>query len=198
VIVQDGMRRMLLAQEDVFYYVTVMNENYVQPALPQEAEEGIRRGMYLLRPSPLAGTGKKKLPRVQLLGAGTILREALAAAEILEQEYDIAADVFSVTSFTELRRDGLECEQWNGEHPDAPRSSWVGQCLGSTGCPVIAASDYLCALPDLIRAWVPGKYVTLGTDGFGRSDTRAALRSFFGVDAQGIARAAVRAVTART
>jgi pyruvate dehydrogenase E1 component len=197
VILQDGMRRMLAAQEDVFYYVTVMNENYAQPPLPAGAEEGIRRGMYLLRTSPLAGAGagaaKKQLPRVQLLGAGTILREALAAAEILEQEYDIAADVWSVTSFTELRRDGLECERWKREHPGESRQSWVEQCLTKAGGPVIAASDYVRALPDLIRAWVPGKYVTLGTDGFGRSDTRAALRRYFGVDAQGIAQAAVHA-----
>jgi pyruvate dehydrogenase E1 component len=198
VILQDGMRRMLMQQEDVFYYVTVMNENYAQPPLPAGAEEGIRRGMYLLRPSPLAGAGGKaqagnKVPRVRLLGAGTILREALAAAEILEQEYDIAADVLSVTSFTELRRDGLECERWNREHPGEPRNSWVEQCLAAANSPVVAASDYVCAVPDLIRAWVPGKYLTLGTDGFGRSDTRAALRRFFGVDAQGIARLAARA-----
>jgi len=193
VILQDGMRRMLQEQEDVFYYVTVMNENYAQPPLPAGAEEGIRRGMYLLRPSPLTGVttvAAKGLQRVRLLGAGTILREVLAAAEILEQEYDIAADVFSVTSFTELRRDGLECELWNREHPGEPRRSWAEQCLGTSGAPVVAASDYVRALPDLIRAWVPGRYLTLGTDGFGRSDTRAALRSFFGVDAQSIARAA--------
>jgi pyruvate dehydrogenase E1 component len=130
------------------------------------------------------------------MGAGTILREALAAAEILEQEYDIAADVWSVTSFTELRRDGIECERWNREHPADARLSWLEQCLAGGSGPVIAASDYVRAVPDLVRAWVPGKYLTLGTDGFGRSDTRAALRGFFGVDAQGIAQAAVRAVSA--
>jgi pyruvate dehydrogenase E1 component len=203
VILQDGMRRMLQQQEDVFYYVTVMNENYAQPPLPAGAEEGIRRGMYRLRSSPLAAAGattgaRKKIPRVQLLGAGTILREALAAAEILEQEYDIAADVWSVTSFTELRRDGLDCERWNREHPGEARRSWVEQCLADAGAPVVAASDYVCAVPDLIRAWVPGKYLTLGTDGFGRSDTRAALRRFFNVDAQGIAQAAVRALASRS
>jgi len=200
-ILQDGMRRMLEAQEDVFYYVTVMNENYAQPPLPPGAEEGIKRGMYRLRESPLVAAGvkaggAKKFPRVQLLGSGTILREALAAAEILGEEYDIAADVWSVTSFTELRRDGLECERWNREHPDARRKNWVEQCLANAGGPVVAASDYVRAVADLIRAWVPGKYVALGTDGFGRSDTRAALRSYFGVDAQSIAQAAVRA-TAR-
>jgi pyruvate dehydrogenase E1 component len=202
VILQDGMRRMLQQQEDVFYYVTVMNENYAQPPLPAGAEEGIKRGMYRLRESPLADVGgkaggAKKIPRVQLLGSGTILREALAAAEILEQEYDIAADVWSVTSFTELRRDGLECERWNREHPDDPRKSWVEQCLASPRGPVIAASDYVRAVADLIRGWVPGKYVALGTDGFGRSDTRSALRSYFGVDAQSIAKAAARAAVSR-
>ena len=154
--------------------------------------------MYRLRQSPLGAAaaksgGAKNIPRVQLLGSGTILREALAAAEILEREHDIAADVWSVTSFTELRRDGLECECWNREHPDDPRRSWVEQCLANAGGPVIAASDYVRAVADLIRGWVPGKYVALGTDGFGRSDTRSALRSYFGVDAQGIAQAAARA-----
>jgi pyruvate dehydrogenase E1 component len=200
VILQDGMRRMLQAQEDVFYYVTVMNENYAQPPLPAGMEDAIKRGMYRLRESPLAGVkagGANTNPRVQLLGSGTILREALAAAEILEQEYDIAADVWSVTSFTELRRDGIACERWNREHPDDPRRSWVEQCLTGARGPVIAASDYVCAVADLIRAWVPGKYVVLGTDGFGRSDTRAALRSYFGVDAQSIAKAAVRAAASR-
>jgi pyruvate dehydrogenase E1 component len=198
VILQDGMRRMLEAQEDAFYYVTVMNENYAQPALPAGAEEGIKRGMYLLRKSPLPGADAKadsanKIARVQLLGSGTILREALAAAEILEQEYDIAADVWSVTSFTELRRDGIACEQWNQEHPEAPRQCWVEQCLAGAPGPVVAASDYVRAVADLIRNWVPGKYLTLGTDGFGRSDTRAALRSYFQVDAMSIARTAARA-----
>ena len=201
-ILQDGMRRMLDAQEDVFYYVTVMNENYAQPSLPPGAEEGIKRGMYRLRESPLRSNeartrSAKNHPRVQLLGSGTILREALAAAEILEQDYDIAADVWSVTSFTELRRDGLDCERWNREHPDDPRKNWVEHCLAGSGGPVVAASDYVRAVADLIRAGVPGTYVTRGTDGFGRSDTRAALRSYFGVDAQGIVQAAVRAAPSR-
>ena len=192
VILQDGMRRMLEAQEDVFYYVTTMNENYPQPPLPAASEEGIRRGMYLLRPSSLAADR----PRVQLAAAGTILREALAAAERLEQEHQIAADVWSVTSFTELRRDGLACDRWNEEHPDetqAVRVSWVAQCFASRPGPVIAASDYVRAVADLIRTWVPGRYLTLGTDGYGRSDTRANLRAYFGVDAAAICAAAVAA-----
>ncbi len=194
-ILQDGMRRMLQVQEDVFYYVTVMNENYAQPPLPAGAEEGIVRGMYRLRASSLAAGSKKTLHRVQLLGSGTILREALAAAELLEREHGIAADVWSVTSFTELRRDGLAADAWNSEHADAPRRSWVEQCLAGALGPVIAASDYVRAVPDLIRAWVPGQYAVLGTDGFGRSDTRAALRRYFGVDAQAIAQAALRAAS---
>ena len=198
VILHDGMRRMLQEQEDVFYYVTVMNENYAQPPLPVGAEEGTKHGMYRLRESRLAGTGAtaggaNSICRVQLLGSGTILREALAAAEILEQEYDLAADVWSVTSFTELRRDGIACEDWNREHPENPRRSWVEQCLADAGGPVIAASDYVRAVADLIRNWVPGKYLTLGTDGFGRSDTRSALRHYFQVDARSIAQTAARA-----
>jgi pyruvate dehydrogenase E1 component len=174
-ILQDGVRRMLEAEEDVFYYVTVMNENYAHPALPQGAPEGILKGMHRVR---AAGKGKKS---VRLLGAGAILREALAAAEVLEAEHGVAAEVWSVTSFTELRRDGREA-----------RKSWVAQCLEGGKGPVIAASDYVSALPDLIREWVPGRFVTLGTDGFGRSDTRAKLRAYFGVDRDSIVRAALR------
>ena len=132
---------------------------------------------------------------MQLLGSGTILREALAAAEILERDWDVAADVWSVTSFTELRRAGLELERWNRLNPSAkPRPSWAEQCLGSRTGPVIAATDYVRAVPDLIRTWVPHRYVTLGTDGFGRSDTRTALRGFFEVDHTSIALAAVSAL----
>ncbi|HEY4637880.1 MAG TPA: pyruvate dehydrogenase (acetyl-transferring), homodimeric type, partial [Burkholderiales bacterium] len=176
-ILQDGARRMLEADEDVFYYVTVMNENYAHPAMPAGAEEGILKGMHRVR---AAGKGRK---HVRLLGAGAILREALAAAEVLESEHGVAAEVWSVTSFTELRRDGR-----------SEKKSWVAQCLEGGKGPVIAASDYVSALADLIREWVPGKYVTLGTDGFGRSDTRAALRAHFGVDRDAIVRAALGAI----
>jgi pyruvate dehydrogenase E1 component len=182
---------MLENREDVFYYVTVTNENYVHPALPEGAEDGILRGLYRLRET--ADTGGE--PRVQLLGAGTLLREALAAGELLEREWGVAADVWSVTSFTELRRDGLDVERRNRLHPVAePASSWVERCLAPTAGPIIAVSDYLRAVPDLIRAWVPRRYVTLGTDGFGRSDTRAALRRFFEVDRHHIAVAALKAL----
>ena len=190
-ILQDGLRRMLEKQEDVFYYVTVMNENYVHPALPEGAEDGILRGMYRLREA----AGSKNPPRVQLLGAGTLLREALAAGEVLERDWGVAADVWSVTSFTELRRDGLNAERHHRLHPDAePILSWVERCLAPTTGPIVAVSDYLRAVPDLIRTWVPRRYVTLGTNGFGRSDTRAALRRFFEVDRHHIAVAALQAL----
>jgi pyruvate dehydrogenase E1 component len=193
VIVDHGLRAMLESQEDVFYYLTTMNENYVHPSMPAGAEEGIVRGMYLVRVGGLASQASPL--RVQLLGAGTILREALAAAEMLERDWNIAADVWSVTSFTELRRDGLEIERWNRLHPsEQPRVSWVERCLGAASGPVIAVSDYVRAVPDLIRTWVSSRYVTLGTDGFGRSDTRAALRSFFEVDAVNIVVAAIAAL----
>ena len=186
VIMQDGMRRMLEAREDVFYYITVANENYQQAAMPAGAEEGIRRGMHRVR--------KSAQPRVQLLGSGPILREALAAAEMLEQQWKIGADVWSVTSFTELRRDGMDASRSNRLSPREPRKSYVEECLDSTQGPVIAASDYVSALADLIRPWVQRRYVALGTDGFGRSDTRAALRRFFEVDRNAITLAALAAL----
>jgi pyruvate dehydrogenase E1 component len=187
VIVQDGARRMLEAKEDVFYYLTVMNENYVHPAMPVGAEEGILRGMYKLQARADA--------KVQLLGAGTILREAIAAGELLEKDWGIPADVWSVTSFSELARDGLEAERTNRLNPLAPRQcGWVEQSLAGSRGPVIAASDYVRAVAELIRGCVPRKYVALGTDGFGRSDTRAALRDFFEVSREHIAMAALAAL----
>ena len=194
VIVQDGMRRMLEAQEDVFYYVTVTNENYLQPKMPAGAEDGIRRGMYRLRKGGGA-KGKERSARVQLLGSGPILREALAAAELLEKDFGVAADVWSVTSFSELRRDGMAVSRANRLRRDGERRvSYVEQCLGPTAGPIVAASDYVSAVADLIRPWVPRRYVALGTDGYGRSDTRAALRRFFEVDRQHIAVAALDAL----
>lgn len=193
VILEDGLKTMLDRQEDVFYYLTLMNENYQHATMPAGAAEGILRGMYLVRPSPLAADPAPR--RVQLLGSGTILREVLAAAELLENDWSIAADVWSVTSFTELRRSGLECERWNRFNAAAePKRAWTEQCLQSVSGPVIAATDYVRAVPDLIRAWIPRRYVTLGTDGFGRSDTRAALRRFFEVDRASIALAAIKAL----
>ncbi len=157
VIVQDGARRLLEGEEDIFYYVTVMNENYVHPAMPEGVTDGILRGMYLLRKSALAsGSGSKAnaTPRVRLFGSGTILRESLAAAEILESEYGVAADVWSVTSYTELRREGMSIERWNRLHPSSePRRAYVERSLADDDAPIIAATDYLSALPDLIRPY---------------------------------------------
>ncbi|MDY7096146.1 MAG: pyruvate dehydrogenase (acetyl-transferring), homodimeric type [Acidobacteriota bacterium] len=190
VIMQDGMRRMLTEQENVFYYLTLLNENYHHPALPEGSEEGILKGMYLLR----KGEGRKKKRRVQLLGSGSILPEVLAAADLLA-ELDVVADVWSVTSFTELRRDGLAVDRWNLLHPDEePRTAYATQCLQGQAGPVIASTDYMKAFPDQIRAWVPGRFSVLGTDGFGRSDTREALRDFFEIDRNWVVVATLKAL----
>ena len=178
VIIQEGLHRMLDEQEDVFYYVTLMNENYQHPAMPDGARDGILRGMYLLSEAPK----RTKKPVVQLLGSGTILREVMAAAELLAEDWDVLADVWSVTSFTELRRDGIEAERFTLLHPGETRDAYVTAQLGKRRGPVVASTDYLRAVPDQIRQWVPGRYRTLGTDGYGRSDFRAALRRFFEVD----------------
>jgi pyruvate dehydrogenase E1 component len=191
VIVQDGLRRMLVEQEDVFYYVTLMNENYHHPAMPEGAEEGILRGMYRLR-SASAGNGRDDRARVQLLGSGTILNEVLAAAELLENDFGVAADVWSVTSFTELRRDGIAVERRNMLYPlEEPRRAYVTEQLEGRG-PVVASTDYIRTYADQIRQWVPGRYRVLGTDGFGRSDSRQALRRFFEVDRHYVAVAALK------
>jgi pyruvate dehydrogenase E1 component len=193
IIVEQGLKAILERQQDVFYYLTLMNENYVHPEMPAGAEAGIIEGMYMIRPGQASKNSSP--PRVQLLGSGTILREVLAAADLLNSDLGIDADVWSVTSFTELRRSGIEIERWNRLHVSEPqRQTWVELCLGPTRGPVIAATDYLRTVPDLIRTWVPRRYVTLGTDGFGRSDQRAALRSFFEVDRVSIAVAALRAL----
>jgi pyruvate dehydrogenase E1 component len=189
VIVQDGLRRMAEMHEDVYYYLTCMNENYAHPPMPEGAQEGILKGMYRLRTS--AGAQ----PRVQLMGSGTILREVIAAAELLERDFDVSCDIWSVTSFSELRRDGLACDRWNLLHPGAERRRChVERCFEGLAGPFVAATDYMKAVPDQIRAWVPGRYVVLGTDGYGRSDGRAALRHWFEVDAKHIAHAALRAL----
>ncbi|MET0602862.1 MAG: pyruvate dehydrogenase (acetyl-transferring), homodimeric type [Baekduia sp.] len=191
VIVHDGMRRMLTEHEDVFYYLTVMNENYAMPAMPEGAEAGILRGMHVVAEAD--GDAK-----VQLLGSGTILREVLAGAELLREDFGVDSDVWSVTSYTELRRDGMEAERHNRLHPtEEPRRSFVEESLGgrSSGrVPVIAATDYIRALPDSIRPWVDAPFTVLGTDGFGRSDYRKALRRFFEVDRHHVAVAALHAL----
>jgi pyruvate dehydrogenase E1 component len=190
VILQDGLRRMYQDGEDVFYYITVENENYIHPDMPGSAEEGIRRGLYLFRQG---ADGPRK---VQLLGSGAILREVIAAAKILEQEYGVVCDIWSATSFTELRREGVDCARWNRLNPEKePRIPWVTDCLGERPGPVVAASDYVRAFADQIRGFLPQQdYIVLGTDGFGRSDTREKLRQFFEVDRFNVAYAALYAL----
>jgi pyruvate dehydrogenase E1 component len=190
VIIQDGLRRMLSEQEDVFYYLTLMNENYPHPPMPEGAEEGIKRGMYLLRESSVEGKA-----RVQLLGSGTILREVLAAAELLESDHGVAADVWSVTSFTELARDGQQTERWNRLHPtEEARRAYVTTQLDGRSGPTIAASDYMRTFAEQIRPFLPTAYTVLGTDGFGRSDYRVKLRRFFEVDRHYVTVAALKAL----
>ncbi len=177
VIIQYGLQEMYTEEKDVFYYIMAMNERYVQPAMPKEVEEGIVKGMYLFK------EGEKAKHKVQLLGSGAILNEVIAAAELLKADFDISADVWSVTSFSELRHDGLACERKNMLSPEnKPQVSYVEKCLADRKGPIIAATDYVRALADLIRPYVSRTYVTLGTDGFGRSDTREKLRHFFEVD----------------
>jgi len=193
VIIQDGLRRMMRDQEDVYYYITVLNENYAHPAMPEGAEQGILRGMHLVS----GGKAAKGKLKVQLMGCGAILREVLAAAELLGKDFGVAADVWSVTSFNELRRDGIETARWNLLHPEAePRRSYLEQCLRDHSGPVIAATDYMRVFADQIRAFLPqpARYSVLGTDGFGRSDTRRALRGFFEVDRRYVAVAALKAL----
>jgi pyruvate dehydrogenase E1 component len=191
VIVQDGLRRMIGEQEDVFYYLTIANENYPHPALPEGSEEGILRGMHIVRKPD----GRKKA-KVRLLGSGPILREALGAADLLAEDFDIEAEVWSVTSWTELRRDGLAADREVRLHASGDRrETWVEKCLGTEpGTPVVATSDYMKALPDGIRPWVHGRFAVLGTDGYGRSDWRRELRDFFEIDRRHVAVAALQAL----
>ncbi len=194
VIIREGARQMIEEQQDIFYYITVMNENYVQPAMPKGVEEGIIKGMYLLDEDK-----KDAAHHVQLLGSGTILREVEAAAKILREDFGIGADVWSVPSFNELRRDGLATERWNRLHPEQkPRLSYVEQCLEGRKGPVIASTDYMKLYAEQIRQWVPSKeYKVLGTDGFGRSDSRRKLRDFFEVDRRWVVLAALEALADR-
>jgi pyruvate dehydrogenase E1 component len=190
VILQDGLRRMVQEQEDVFYYITLLNENYAHPALPEGAEADILKGMYLLKKGP-AGNG----PRVQLLGSGAILREVIAAAGLLKQDWGVDADLWSCPSFTLLARDGHACARWNLLHPaEKPKLSHVEQSLKDTRGPVVASTDYVRAFAEQIRPYVPRRYAVLGTDGFGRSDTREQLRAFFEVDRHYVAVAALKAL----
>ncbi|KAA0694897.1 pyruvate dehydrogenase (acetyl-transferring), homodimeric type [Halopseudomonas laoshanensis] len=192
VIIREGARRMMEEQENVYYYLTVMNEAYVQPPMPKgkDVEEGIMRGMYLLE-----GASKPGKLHVQLMGSGTILREVREAAKILKEDFDVTSDIWSVTSFNELRRDGLDVERWNRLHPTKkPRQSFVEQSLAKHTGPVIASTDYMKLFAEQIRQWVPGNFKVLGTDGFGRSDSRRKLRHFFEVDRYWVAYSALSAL----
>lgn len=190
VIIQDGLRRMYVDQEDIFYYITVMNENYEHPAMPKGIEESILKGMYSFK----KGDGRAKT-RVQLLGSGTIFREAIAAAELLQNDWNVTADLWSCTSFTELARDGQTCERWNRLHPtEAPKKPHVTECLENAKGPIIAATDYVRLYAEQIRPYLSAPYTVLGTDGFGRSDTRESLRRFFEVNRYHIAVAALKSL----
>ena len=187
VIIQNGLERMVERKENVFYYITVMNENYNHPPISKGSEAGIIQGMYLLK--------KMKAPKIQLLGSGAILREVIAAAALLESDFGISADIWSVTSFTELKREAARVVRWNRMHPEKlKKAPYVSLCLNKTKGPVLAATDYVCTYADQIRPYLSKKYVVLGTDGFGRSDTRQKLRHFFEVDAKFIVQAALYAL----
>ncbi|TWI06864.1 pyruvate dehydrogenase (acetyl-transferring), homodimeric type [Aerolutibacter ruishenii] len=194
VIVQHGMQRMLAEQHDEYYYITLMNENYSHPEMPEGAAEGIIKGMYLLKD---AGKAKKGELRVQLMGSGTILREVIAAAELLDKDFGVTADIWSCPSFNELQRDGVDATRWNRLHPEAEqRKPYITTLLESRQGPAIAATDYIRNYADQVREFVPTRYSVLGTDGFGRSDTRANLRRHFEVDRFHIAHAAIAALAA--
>jgi pyruvate dehydrogenase E1 component len=188
-IIQDGMKRMMQDEENIYYYIALQNENYPMPAMPEGAKEGILKGIYKYR------AGSKGKHRVQLFGGGSIMLQVLRAQEILAERYDVAADVWGVTSYTELRRDALRCERHNRLHPtEEAQTPYIVSALQGVQGPFIAASDYMKALQDQVSRWIPGQYVVLGTDGFGMSDTREALRRHFEVDAECIVIAALDAL----
>jgi pyruvate dehydrogenase E1 component len=197
VIIREGMKRMYADREDIFYYITLANENYPMPPMPEGAEEGILKGLYRVRSAPPV-EGEDRRPRVHLLGSGTLLREAIRAQEILAQKYGVAAEVWSATSYKELRRDAIEAERWNMLHPDQPaRRSYLEKVLGGDDRAIVAVSDSLRAVPDQVAPWLYGRLFSLGTDGFGRSDTREALRRFFEVDAECMTIAALHELAER-
>jgi pyruvate dehydrogenase E1 component len=197
VIIRDGMRRMYGEREDIFYYITLANENYPMPPMPEGSEEGILKGLYRVRNAPPV-EGDDRRPRLHLLGSGTLLREAIRAQEILAQRYGVAAEVWSATSYKEVRRDAIETDRWNMLHPDQPaRRSYLEKTLGGDDRAIVAVSDSLRAVPDQIAPWLYGRLFSLGTDGFGRSDTREALRRFFEVDAECVTIAALYELSER-
>ena len=189
-IVRDGIERMYVRGEDVYYYVTIYNENYPMPAQPDGVGDGIVRGLYRFAGPPDGVAGKGG--RVRLVGSGSILQQVVEAQAILADRFDVAAEVFSAPSFQQLRRDAIDVDRWNRLHPDAkPRVPYVQTILGDDGGPVIIASDWLKAVPDLVRPWLPAGTIVLGTEGFGRSDTRENLRALFEIDAANVAAAAL-------
>jgi pyruvate dehydrogenase E1 component len=191
-IIQDGLDRMLTKGEDIFYYITLYNQDYPMPALPSGSEEGILKGMYLFR-----GAVQQAKHRAQLFGSGSIMTEVLRAQEILAESYDVAADVWSVTSYQQLRNEALAAERWNRLHSGEPRRvPWVTRQIEKSPGPVIAATDFLKLVPDMIGRWVPRSFTPLGTDGFGRSDTRQALRRHFEIDAEHVVVATLSALAA--
>jgi pyruvate dehydrogenase E1 component len=188
VIVQDGLHRMYGEGEDIFYYLSVYNEAYEQPAMPEGVEEGIVKGMYKLNSKNVKGSKG----RVQLFGSGTILREALRAQELLADQFKVASDVWSVTSYSQMARDAATVERWNRFHPtDEAKASYLQECLADVEGPIVSTSDNVRLVGDQIRPWLSQQYIVLGTDGFGRSETRPALRRHFEIDAENVAYAAL-------
>jgi len=192
VIMQNGLERMIKNQEDVFYYITLMNENYQHPEMPKNINEDIIKGIYKFSES------KTKGPKVQLMGSGVILREVIEAANILEKDFKVSSTVFSVTSFTEVRRDSLDVERWNMRNPEkVEKQSVLDKIIVDLESPIITATDYMKSFAEQIATFLPNKFISLGTDGFGRSDSREALRDFFEVDRYHIVIAALKALTER-
>jgi pyruvate dehydrogenase E1 component len=192
VIIRDGLKRMFVDGEDVYYYLTLYNQDYSMPPQPEGVEDGILRGLYRYRSAPTAPADAK---RAQLFGSGVILLQALRAQEILSEKFGVAADVWSATSYQQLRNEALAVERWNRLHPSStPRVPYVTRVLQGGAGPVVASTDYLKSVPDMIARWVPRSFTPLGTDGFGRSDTREALRRHFEIDAEHIAVATLDAL----
>ena len=193
-IIRDGIERMHVKGEDLMYYISIYNENYAQAPKPEGVDEGILRGIYRFAEAPKVArrNGAKATPRVRLVGSGSILQQVIAAQALLAEKLGVAAEVYSAPSWPEARRDALRVDRWNRLHPaEPPRVPFVRTVLGAEGGPIIAASDWMKALPDLIRPWIEAPFITLGTDGFGRSDTRESLRSYFEIDPPHIAAAAL-------
>jgi pyruvate dehydrogenase E1 component len=195
-IIRDGIERMHVKAEDLIYYISIYNENYPQAPKPAGVDEGILRGLYRFSEAPKVGgkNGSRAVPRIRLVGSGSILQQVIAGQQLLA-ERGIAAEVYSATSWPELRRDALKVDRWNRLHPaERQLTPYVAGVLGAKGGPIVAATDWMKALPDLVRPWIEAPFVTLGTDGFGRSDTRENLRAYFEIDAPSIAAAALTAL----